>query len=541
MPKIVIDGRSIECREGVPVLQAALEAGWNIPHYCYHPGLSIVASCRLCLMEMKQPDPKTKEQVWSNKLFPSCQTPVRDGMEVRFSSPAVAENARHCMEYYLLNHPLDCPVCDKAGECYLQDYSEEFGDASSRMVDEKHKNPKKDIGPHTLLYQDRCVLCSRCVRFCSEVAGGGELTVVDRGSRAEIDVFPGVPLTNPLQGNVVDLCPVGALLDKDFLFKQRVWLLNSTPSVSPADSSGATIWIDHNEDGLHRIRPRFNERVNEWWISDEQRFEWRYVYDPNRWSHVRIRDGQAAQQSSTSSGADSASGSWEELPKLLRQRFQAAADAGQGVAAVLSPMMSCEEAWLLARFIRSISQKTLLALGPVPRVGQDQPFPKGFVIRAEKCPNRRGVERVLADAGNSADFDEFIRQAEAGRIGAAYVVGGYPMPWASESLARACSRVAFLVVHDLFDSPVSEHAGVRIPAATWAEREGCFMNRDGLVQAFERALKPREGVKMDGQFLFELAGESGLYRAQRVREQMAARMPEFAALFTPRPLPAHAH
>src|SRR5439155_4370155 len=162
------------------------------------------------LMEQKMPDPKTKELAWSPRLVPSCQTPVKDGIEVRFNTDKVRSNREHCMEYYLLNHPLDCPVCDQAGECWLQDYSYNFGHGTSRMVEAKTVNPKKDIGSKTLLYQDRCVLCSRCVRFCKEVAGTDELCIVSRGNRSEIDVFPGVPLENPLQGNVVDICPVGA-------------------------------------------------------------------------------------------------------------------------------------------------------------------------------------------------------------------------------------------------------------------------------------------------------------------------------------------
>ncbi len=244
MPKIIIDNKTIECREGVPVLQAAIEAGWDVPHYCYHPALSVVASCRLCLMEMKAPHPKTGELGWMPKLVPSCQTPVRDGMEVRFNSEIVQESQQSCMEYFLLNHPLDCPVCDQAGECYLQDYSFKFGSSESRMVEEKLKNPKKDIGPRTLLYQDRCVMCSRCVRFTEEVSGTGELTIVNRGSRAEIDVFPGLPLDNKLQGNVVDICPVGCLLDKDFLFQQRVWHLKCADSICPGCSTGCAIRID---------------------------------------------------------------------------------------------------------------------------------------------------------------------------------------------------------------------------------------------------------------------------------------------------------
>ncbi len=533
MPKIIIDGKPIECRKGLSVLQAALEAGFNIPHYCYHPGLSVVASCRLCLMEMKMPHPKTQEAVWAPKLFPSCQTPVRDGLEVRFDSDAVRENQKRVMEFYLLNHPLDCPVCDKAGECYLQDYSEHFGSPSSRMVEDKQKNPKKDIGPHTLLYQDRCVLCSRCVRFVDEIAGTRELAVVNRGSRGEIDVFPGQPLDNPLQGNVVDLCPVGALLNKDFLFKQRVWMLRSAKSVSPADSRGQTIWIDYNEQGIHRLRPRFNEKVNEWWISDEARFGWKYVHRPDRLNQPRVRDAGGRRPET-----------WQALPDLLRKRFSAAAEAdgGAAVAVILSPMMSCEEAWLLAGFIRGVAPQATLALGHVPIIGHDQTFPKGFVIKAEKCPNRRGVETIIEGfGGRTAAFRELLGGAAEGAYKAAYVVGGYPEAWVTDDIARALAKIEFLVVHDLFPSALDDHAAVQVPAATWAEREGSFMNCDGLVQPFERAIPPLEGVKADGQFLYELAGHVGLFRAARVREMMAVGLPAFADVFVPRDPPQHAH
>jgi NADH-quinone oxidoreductase subunit G len=530
MPKITIDGREIECRAGIPVLQAALEAGWNIPHYCYHPGLSVVASCRLCLMEMKVPHPKTHELTWAPRLFPSCQTPVKDGLEVRFASDAVQSNTRHVMEYYLLNHPLDCVICDKAGECYLQDYSESFGSSSSRMIEDKLKNPKKDIGPHTLLYQDRCVLCSRCVRFAAEVAGTGELTVVNRGARCEIDVLPGQPLDNPLQGNVVDLCPVGALLDKDFLFKQRVWLLRSTKSVSPVDSRGQTIWIDWNEEGLHRIRPRFNERVNQWWISDEARFGWRYAYRKDRLNTPRVRVASTLRPEP-----------WETLPNVLRTSFADAAHAGE-IAVVLSPMLSCEETWLLARFIRGVAPQATLVVGFVPIIGQDQAFPKGFVIKAEKCPNRRGVETIMQHLGGpTADFRTFLGQAVERRYKAVYLTGGYPGEWVTAEVVAALAKTDFLIVHDVFPSRLDDLAAVQIPGVTWVEREGTFMNCDGLLQPFERAIAPLEGVKADGQFLYELAGDSGLFRAAKVRAEMAASMPKFAEVFVPQDVPNHAH
>jgi NADH-quinone oxidoreductase subunit G len=527
MPKIIIDGQQIETRGGIPVLQAALEAGWDVPHYCYHPGLSIVASCRLCLMEMKAPNPKTKELEWVPKLFPSCQTPVAEGMEVRFTTERVQSNQKHVMEYYLLNHPLDCPVCDKAGECHLQDYSEKFGNASSRMIEDKHKNPKKDIGPHTLLYQDRCVLCTRCVRFCDEIAGTGELRVVDRGSRGEIDVFPGVPLENDLQGNVVDLCPVGCLLDKGFLFKQRVWFLRSAPSISPVDSSGQNIWIDFNEQGIHRVRPRFNEKVNEWWISDEARFEWKYVHRHDRLNAPMVRGANGLQ-----------SESWTRIPAVLREKLSVSGD----VACVLSPMMSCEEAFLLAKFVRGVAPKAVLVRGFVPVQGKDKTFPKGFVIRAEKCPNRRGVEEVISHFGGEAlQWEAFIGAAASGQFAAAYVVGGYPHDWLDHAAGEALRKIPNLIVHDLFHGPADAHACVRIPSASWAERDGLWMNCNGVVQPFTRSIPPLEGVKADGQFFYELAGEPGLFRSAKFRSTLAASIPAFGEVFVPKELPKHAH
>lgn len=533
MPRILVDGKPIECRAGIPVLQAALEAGWDVPHYCYHPGLSVVASCRLCLMEMKMPDPRTNELSWAPRLFPSCQTPVKDGMEVRFDSPKVRDNQAHCMEYFLLNHPLDCPVCDKAGECCLQDYSERFGHSTSRMVEEKYKNPKKDIGPRTLLYQDRCVMCTRCVRFTQEVAGTSELTVVNRGSRAEIDVFPGRPLDNRLQGNVVDLCPVGCLLDKDFLFKQRVWFLKSVDSVCPGCSAGCTIRVDQNENQIHRLKPRFNERVNQWWMCDDGRFGWKYVHRADRLVSPQLRLGGELRPAA-----------WEDLPRWLRQRLSLAAEDGGGTSAavVLSPMMACEEAWLLAKFTRQVAPAATLVVGHVPLSGTDETFRSGFTIRAEKCPNRRGIERIIESFGGARlNFPEFVARAGEGAFKFAFVSGGYPDPWLTDDAAKALLRIETLVVHDLFPSAITRHPAALIPGAAWVEREGSFMNADGLVQPFSRAIAPLAGVKRDGQFFLELAGERGLYRAAAVRDMMRATMPEFADVFTPRSVPHHAH
>src|SRR5437870_10675478 len=272
MRKSNVDGKTIDCKDRQMILQACLDAGLPVPQYCYHPGLSIPASCRICLVEVEG----------IPKLVPSCQTPVRDGMTVHSKSTKAIANQKQVMEYLLINHPLDCPVCDQAGECLLQDYSYGYGRSQSRFEEDKAKKPKKDVGEHVMLYNDRCIMCTRCVRFTREVSGSSELYVDGRGHKEEIDIFPGKPLDNKLSGNVVDICPVGALLDKDFLFKQRVWLLKQTPSISPADSGGENIWLEHNEGAIYRIKPRYNAQVNQWWISDDTRYSYKAVHDPKR-------------------------------------------------------------------------------------------------------------------------------------------------------------------------------------------------------------------------------------------------------------------
>jgi len=490
--------------------------------------------------------------VWSPKLVPSCQTPVRNGMEVRFDSATVQDSQKACMEFFLLNHPLDCPVCDQAGECYLQDYSFTFGRAHSRMVDQKLVNPKKDIGPRTLLYQDRCVMCSRCVRFCQEVSGTHELCVVNRGTRAEIDVFPGVPLDNPLQGNVVDICPVGSLLDKDFLFKRRVWELTGTPSICPGCATGCSIRIDHTDNTVQRLKPRYNPQVNDWWMCDAGRFGYKYIHDKDRITAPVLRRG-----------LEETRPKWEEIPEIVRFRFEehVRRQGGDKVVALLSPFMACEEAWLLIKFLRDVARDASLAIGPVPVEGEDQHFPvdnhgqvkpsRGlqpartsevrFTILSEKCPNRRGIEMVLEAAGGATlAFDEFLEGSNRGDFSAAWIVGGYPQPWVDKETAKLAKKFDLLVVQDLFVNDLLASATIILPACAWAEREGSFVNAAGLVQPFERAINPPDGGRSDGQYLFELAGYEGLYRGDRVRELMAATISAFAEVYEAPAIPVHA-
>ena len=247
--------------EKLNLIQAALKGGVFIPHYCWHPALTVVASCRMCLVEVgeRKPDGSIAMQP---KVVPACQTPAKDGTIVVTNSAKARGAQAQTLEALLINHPLDCPVCDKAGECLLQDFSYNFGSSQSRMIDEKNTPPNKPYISDTItLFADRCIMCSRCVRFTREISGQAELQVINRGNHSEIDIFPGEPLNNKLAGNVVDLCPVGALCSKDFLYKQRVWFLKAQKSVCADCSTGCSVFVDHNKDIVYRLRARENPQA----------------------------------------------------------------------------------------------------------------------------------------------------------------------------------------------------------------------------------------------------------------------------------------
>ena len=316
------------------VLQACNDAGIAIPQYCYHPGLSIPASCRICLVEVEG----------IPKLVPSCQTPVRDGMVVHSKSPKAVANQKQVMEYLLINHPLDCPVCDQAGECYLQDYSYEYGRSQSPLRGRQGQEPQEGRRrEHLPLRRPLHHVHALRPLHPRGVSGTSELYVDGRGNKEEIDIFPGRPVNNKLAGNVVDLCPVGALLDKDFLFKQRVWLLKQAPSISPADSGGENIYLEYNEGIVYRIKPRYNADVNQWWISDDTRYSYKAVHDEKRLT-------QAAADAVRHAGRRrSTTRSSRPMPDLKASWRRTAPGS---LYAVLSPMMACEEAWLLGQAIR---------------------------------------------------------------------------------------------------------------------------------------------------------------------------------------------
>jgi len=523
MPELTINGKKHSFKPGQSILQAALDQDVEVPHYCYHPGLSVVANCRICLAEVWQPNAKTGKLEPFPKLVPTCQQIAAEGMVVYTDSPKAVANQKSVMEFLLINHPVDCPVCDQAGECHLQDYSYQYGRGQSRFTEAKNKQPKKDIGPNVLLYSDRCIMCTRCVRFTREVTGTNELMVDGRGSTEQIDIFPGMALDNELSGNVVDLCPVGALLDKDFLFQQRVWFLKKTPSIDGITASGDNISVEHNDGRVYRVKPRQNDDVNKWWITDEVRYGWKFVHSDARLTLPATRSRDAFDPLKPMEA-------WREAVAAVDAAMSACVSVKKKhLAMLVSPMLSCEDAYNLARYALSIDAEAMLAVGPVPFQGEDKTFPGGFTIRAEKAPNARGVRRVLeALAGGKpvANAQGFEQAIASGKYGAAIVTGNYPSDWVTPALAASLKSVETIVAIDTLPNAVTAMATVVLPGAAWVEKAGSFENATGRLQSFEQAIEPVEFAKSESQIALDLAAAragrvAAGYCAASTRTEMA--------------------
>ena len=501
MPTITIDGKVCDFEQGQTILQIANANGIEIPQYCYHDGLSIVASCRICLAEVWAPNPRNDNKLEPiPKLLPTCQTPAGEGQVVYTDSPKAIQNQKAVMEYLLINHPLDCPVCDQAGECWLQDYSYDYGRGVSRFEETKVKQPKKDLGPHVYLYADRCIMCTRCVRFCREVTGTAELIVEGRGNSEQIDIFPGEALDNELSANVIDLCPVGALLDKDFLFTQRVWFLKSTPSIDGITAQGDNILIEHNRGEVYRIKPRDCAEVNKWWISDEVRYGYKFVHSEDRMTTPIDR----------AHGRQTEVGWGRAYRETLRHLTGDDRFGGDGnakhIAILVSPMLSTEDAYLLGTMARAIDKDAVLAVGPVPRAGEDKTFPGGYTIRAEKAPNARGVRRALeaiAGEGNVPGFDDIVGRIGSTEFQGLIVTGNYPSEWVTEEFASACEGKS-LVLIDTLPNRLTEQCEVFLPGATWVEKAGSFVNADERIQAFEQAIPPIGQSRSEAQIALDI-------------------------------------
>ncbi len=545
MPKVIVNDIEVEADPKDNCILAARKAGVEIPHYCWHEALSVVASCRMCLVEVgeKKPDGSV---VMGPKLVPGCQTPIKEGTIIKTDTPKVKTSQALTLELLLLNHPLDCSICDQAGECYLQDYTYKFGKAQSRLDEPKiQRDDKYHIGDQIALFTDRCVMCTRCVRFTREISGTAELQVVARGSHEEIDVFPEKPCNNKLAGNVVDLCPVGALCSKDFLYKKRVWWLKHAESVCTGCSTGCSIYVDQNEDKVYRLRPRANPLAQGHFMCDEGRFGFKYIADERRLTHPRLSSSvsipKEARGSSQGLGDLSFTDPWIEAIKVTRNKIKEAIKTdARGFVAVLSPFMTVEEAYLLASWLKQLDQRVRLVLGPVPMVGSDDMYPKGpkgeppeagkvkFTIRAEKAPNRLGVEAILRHfEGEVVSVAQVAAKADAT---AWYFVGGYQHGWVNEVIDRGVGKPSLLIVQDLFPSPLSERADIVLPSGSFAERDGTYVNHSGLAQAATAAVRSPGSARPDGRILMELTERKGLFNATSIRKEIGGIVRGLSAL-----------
>ena len=486
MPTLTIDGRQIESPEGSTVIQAAEKLGIFIPRYCYHPGLSIAGNCRICLVDVEK----------SPKLQIACNTPVTEGMVVHTKNAKAEDGRRAVLEFLLANHPLDCPVCDQSGECELQNFYMDFGLYDPRFREQKVKKKKAvAIGPHVMLDQERCILCSRCVRFADEISKTGEFGIFNRGDRAELGLYPGQVLDNPYSGNVIDVCPVGALTEQDFRFKARVWYLSSAPSVCNACAQGCNIDIHyvlnrpHLNDGARvlRLKPRYNADVNQWWMCDEGRFGFHWM-DKGRLTKVRNQ------------GVDS---TWEQAIATITAALAKLLEDGTGsrLGVIASSQLTNEELFLIREIFQSGLGAQVTTASPTPPGYSDD-----FLIKADKNPNTLGATLLGLSGPGTTDAASLIDEALEGRIEALWIFGHDLATLIDEATQQELSRKLRLFVFSgtNVNHTVSWSHWV-LPTAAHMEKDGTFVNCHGRVQRIGRAFPPLLDSRGDWSLLLEIA------------------------------------
>jgi NADH-quinone oxidoreductase subunit G len=447
---VTIDGVAVAVPKGTFIIEAAKQAGVLIPHYCYHPSLPSPAVCRMCLVEVEK----------SPKLQPACVTAVAEGQVVHVGSAEARKAREAVLEFLLINHPLDCPICDQAGECELQDFTFQEGRAASRYADyPKRFSPVEDFGPDILYVPNRCILCTRCVRFMEDVAEAPVLNVSDRGDRAYIGIFPDERLDHPWSGNVVDLCPVGSLISKDFLHKARAWDLDKSASVCPGCTQGCNLTVDTRDNVVVRLRPRPNLEVNRHFICDIGRADYRWMNRGDRIEAPLVRDAGRLR------AAD-----WDAALSRVAERLR----GGAGEAVILASGRASTEALGLVRAL--LDGFDVTAAVRVPR-GEEAPLAgiPGLALRAERAPNLHGAELF----GYTADFDAALARA----AGAAVVVLLDARLDEVERAKLAGAAGAVLVLGSVEDDVLPDAEAV-LPVTTMVEEIGTFVNRDGRVQRF---------------------------------------------------------
>ncbi|MCE1187833.1 MAG: molybdopterin-dependent oxidoreductase [Ignavibacteria bacterium] len=460
MPKLTIDGKEVEFQPGQTIIQAAATVGIDIPHFCWHPKLSVSGNCRVCLVEIEK----------MPKLAISCATQAAEGMVVHTNSEKTLAARKAVMEFILINHPLDCPVCDEAGECKLQEYTYKHSIGESRFTEEKqHKEKRVPLGPHVMFDGERCISCSRCIRFCTEVAGDTQLTFVQRGDRVTINTFPGKELDNPYSMNVTDICPVGALTSRDFRFNSRVWDLSATNSICQGCSKGCNIqlWVKANK--VLRLTPRHNQEVNSFWMCDEGRLNtFKNINAENRINGPHLKRNGGFTRVSWD---EAFSAAISELKGFSREEI---AYIGSGFATV-------EDNYMLAKLAKTVSGTKYIDAVPhlVPGSGD-------AILRTEdKTPNMLGATLTGMQGGKS--IEQILQLVSEHKIRALYVidedlVSNYPQ------FAEAIKKLDLLIVHAVNENATTQIAHIVLPSASYAEKHGTMVNIDGRIQRIRPAV-----------------------------------------------------
>lgn len=504
--KITIDGKEVVTGKGKTVIQAAAEVGISIPYYCYHPKLSIAGNCRMCLVEIEK----------MPKLQIACNTPVAEGMSVLTQSPKVLMARKAVMEFLLINHPLDCPICDQAGECWLQDYYMQHDLRASRFAEKKEHDRKKEIfGPNVVFDGERCIKCTRCVRFLQEVTRTHELTVVNRGDDSTIALFAGAVLDNPLSANVNDICPVGALTDRDFRFKVRVWYLQKTPSICPGCSTGCNISVETYQNRIARFKPRINEAVNSHWLCDEGRYCFHELTEGPRLTMPMIRQEGGLVPAT-----------WEQA---LRETLHGLGSA-QPLAAILSGRNTNEEAYLFRKLIERLSPQAALEVFYHERPLTDV---QKILMSPDRSPNFRGARDM--GVSSNGGFDALMEKLLRGDFAGAYIVGE-DLTSASDKepkIREALGRISFLVVQDVRLSETAKMAHIVLPGTHFAEKAGTYTNRKGRVQKLNPALVAPEEALQDSEIfarLLDRLGEKVPSEPSRLFEALAGEIVAYHGL-----------
>ena len=524
MMNVQINGVWHEFPEGMRVIEACEKAGSYVPRYCYHKKLSSPGNCRMCLIEMglpkMGPDRKPERGAdgkplinWMPRPQISCAQNVTDGMGIRTDSPLAQECRKSVMEFLLINHPLDCPICDQAGECRLQEFSVEYGRADSRFLENKVKKPKNiELGPRVTLDDERCILCSRCIRFCQEVAQDDVLGFIDRGSHSVLTAHPGKRLENNYSLNTVDICPVGALTSSDFRFQMRVWFLKETKSFCTSCATGCNTLIGTREDVIYRQTPRENDAVNSSWMCDYGRLNFDYLQSEKRLLQPEILSGDKLIPADWNGAIAHAAAQLKHF-------------SGWEIAVIASGRMTNEELWLAAQLSKMLGVELI---DIVPRFGPGD----DILLSADRNPNTNGALLLGITANPGARHRDIVEAVASGRVKALVALGEDPIE-IGLTVAQLTALQSFVVMNILSDESTSV-ATALLPSFGFAEKRGSMINGKGRLQRLNRAVRGPGQARDDWEILRDLiqaySGRNGIYSIEDVFRQMSESVPALAGL-----------